>query len=121
MAGKAGRSLLGRWGVHLAVLAIVIVWTLPTMGILVSSLRDRDQIIVSGWWSAMSGSEQTEAGRLADPSTQVGRDGLFVIEGRLFEEDDPRRISAFGTRATAPTATEAGGQADLGDGATLTV
>ena len=121
MAAKAGRSFFGRWGVHLAVLAIVIVWTLPTMGILVSSLRDRDQIIVSGWWTALAGSEQTEAGRLAGPDAQIERDGRFVIEGRLFEEGDPRRISAFGTRATAPTATEAGVEADLGDGVTLTV
>ena len=121
MAGKAGRSLLGRWGVHLAVLAIVVVWTLPTMGILVSSLRDRDQIIVSGWWTALTGSEQTEAGRLAGPEAQVERDGRFVIEGRLFEEGDPRRISAFGTRATAPTAHAVGTAADLGDGVTLRV
>jgi alpha-glucoside transport system permease protein len=119
MAGSAGKSFLGRYGVHLAVLAIVIVWTLPTLGILVSSLRDRDQIIVSGWWTALSGSEQTEAGRLADPSTQVERDGRFVIEGRLFEEDDAREVRAFGTRATAPTAYEAGAEADLGDGVTL--
>ena len=121
MARRAGKSRLGRWGVHLAVLAIVVVWTLPTMGILVSSLRDRDQIIVSGWWTALAGSEQTEAGRLADPAAQVERDGRFVIEGRLFEEDDPRRITAFGTRATAPTANAAGATADLGDGVTLTV
>jgi alpha-glucoside transport system permease protein len=121
MARRAGKSRLGRWGVHLAVLAIVVVWTLPTMGILVSSLRDRDQIIVSGWWTALAGSEQTEAGRLADPAAQVERDGRFVIEGRLFEEDDPRRISAFGTRATAPTANAAGATADLGGGVTLTV
>ncbi|MFN3548418.1 MAG: carbohydrate ABC transporter permease [Mesorhizobium sp.] len=121
MARRAGKSRLGRWGVHLAVLAIVVVWTLPTMGILVSSLRDRDQIIVSGWWTALTGSERTEAGRLAEPATQVERDGRFVIEGRLFEADDPREVRAFGTRATAPTANAAGETADLGDGVTLTV
>jgi alpha-glucoside transport system permease protein len=119
MAGSAGKSFLGRYGIHLAVLAIVIVWTLPTLGILVSSLRDRDQIIVSGWWTALSGSEQTEAGRLADPSAQVERDGRFVIEGRLFEDGDTREVRAFGTRATAPTAYEAGTEADIGDGVTL--
>ena len=50
-SGKsAGGSSFGRWGVHLAVLFFVALWTLPTLGILVTSLRDKDQIIASGWW-----------------------------------------------------------------------
>ena len=38
MAGTAGRSYAGRAVVHIAVLAFVLVWTIPTLGILVSSL-----------------------------------------------------------------------------------
>ena len=40
MAGASGKSFIGRFGVHLAVLFFVALWTVPTLGILISSLRD---------------------------------------------------------------------------------
>ncbi len=120
-AGSTGKSFFSRFGVHLAVLFFVAVWTVPTLGILVSSLRDKDQIIASGWWKSFSSSSQTEAGRLPDASAQVEKDGKFVIEGNLFEEDQARQISAFGLRAAAPTQYEAGEVADLKDGVTLQI
>ena len=49
MSTPSGKSRFGRWGVHLAVLLFVVIWTIPTLGILISSLRDKDQIIASGW------------------------------------------------------------------------
>lgn len=116
-----GKSSIGRWGVHLAVLVIVVIWTIPTLGILVSSLRDKDQITVSGWWTALGSSVQTAAGRLPAASAQVEKDGSFVIEGNLLDQGDSRQIEAFGTRAQAPTQYPAGSAADLGDGVTLTV
>ncbi len=42
---SAGKSFFGRFGVHIAVFIFVAIWTIPTLGILVSSLRDKDQII----------------------------------------------------------------------------
>jgi alpha-glucoside transport system permease protein len=116
MANPTGKSYVGRFGVHLAVLFFVALWTLPTLGILVSSLRDKDQIIVSGWWTAMTSSTQTEAGRLPPPNTAVERDGKFVLEGNLFKQSGSREITNFGIRAQAPTEFEAGSVADLGDG-----
>ena len=116
---SAGKSSFGRWGVHLAVLVVVVIWTIPTLGILVSSLRDKDQIIASGWWNSFFSSSQTQAGRLAAPSEQQEKAGKFVIEGNIFETPGESRISAFGTRAQQPTAYEAGSVADLGDGETL--
>ena len=64
MAVTTGKSLAGRLGVHIAVLIFVVIWTIPTLGILVSSLRDKDQIIASGWWNSFASSSQTGAGRL---------------------------------------------------------
>ena len=121
MAAAAGKSFAARWGVHVVVLFIVVVWTIPTLGILVSSLRDRDQIAASGWWTALTTSAQTGQGRTDGAEAQVERDGRFVISGNLLPEDDVARITAFGTRIQNPTEHEAGATADLGDGVTLKV
>ncbi|MDX3975948.1 carbohydrate ABC transporter permease [Shinella sp.] len=106
--------------VHLSVLLLVALWTLPTAGLLISSLRDKDQLAVSGWWTALSTSSQNLTGRAAAPEAQVERDGKFVISGNLLEGGDAK-VSAFGFRPLQPTAFEAGTAADIGDGQTLTV
>lgn len=116
---SAGKSFIGRFGVHLAVLFFVLIWTLPTIGILVTSLRDKDQIIASGWWTSFASSSQTAATRLSPPSTQVEKDGKFVIEGNIFETPGASTVSAFGTRSAQPTEFKAGEVADLKDGVTL--
>ncbi|MGO7594321.1 hypothetical protein AB9E13_35150, partial [Rhizobium leguminosarum] len=51
-------------------LLIVIVWLIPTLGIFVSALRDKEQIVVSGWWTAFVGSTQTDAVRLGTTDKQ---------------------------------------------------
>lgn len=121
MAGSAGRSVAARAAVHIAVLAFVVVWTIPTLGILVSSLRDKDQIIASGWWSSFSSSTQTEAGRLPASSAQAQKGDKYVIEGNLFGDGPARDISAFGTKSANPTEFAAGEVANLADGVTLQV
>ncbi|MGX5841701.1 carbohydrate ABC transporter permease [Mesorhizobium sp. ArgA1] len=119
MAVATGKSFASRFGVHIAVLIFVAIWTVPTLGILVSSLRDKDQIIASGWWNSFSSSTQTEAGRLPPASAQVEKDGKFVLAGNIFGDTAARNISAFGVKSAAPTQYPAGTAADLGDGVTL--
>ncbi|ESY67770.1 MAG: carbohydrate ABC transporter permease [Mesorhizobium sp.] len=121
MAVATGNSFASRFGVHIAVLVFVTIWTIPTLGILVSSLRDKDQIIASGWWNSFASSTQTEAGRLPPASAQVQKDGKFVLEGNIFGDGAKRDISAFGVKSAAPTQYAAGTSADLGDGVTLQV
>ena len=116
-----GKSFAQRWGVHIAVLLIVIVWTVPTLGILVSSLRDKDQIAVSGWWTALTTSSQPGQGRTDAADAQVEQGGRFVISGNLLEDGTALRITAFGTRIQEPTAHPAGTVAELEDGVTLQV
>jgi alpha-glucoside transport system permease protein len=111
-----------RFALHLAVLVIVALWTLPTAGLLISSLRDKDQISSSGWWTALSTSEQKGQARTAGKAGQVEKDGRFVIEGNLFEGDTSKvNITAWGTNVNKPGANAPGTTADLGDGQTLTV
>jgi alpha-glucoside transport system permease protein len=110
-----------RFALHLAVLIIVALWTLPTAGLLISSLRDKNQISASGWWTALSTSEQKGQGRTKGKADQVEKDGKFVIEGNIFEGAAPTRITAWGTNVNKPGANAPGATADLGDGQTLTV
>ena len=42
--------LLAKAPVHLSVIAIALIWTLPTLGLLISSLRPKDDILETGWW-----------------------------------------------------------------------
>ncbi len=108
------------WVVHLSVFLIVALWTLPTAGLLISSLRDKDQLAVSGWWTALSTSSQNIVVRAPGPETQVERDGKFVISGNLLE-GQPGQISAFGFNSREPTAFKPGDTAELNDGEKLTV
>lgn len=107
--------------VHAAVLLIVIIWLVPTLGIFVSALRDKDQITVSGWWTAFAGSTQTIAMRLGAPDQQKQEGETYVISGNVLEGQTGRSIRAFGVRIQQPAAYEAGQTADLGDGETLLV
>ena len=122
MAGSTGKSFIGRFGVHFAVLVFVVIWTIPTLGILVSSLRDKDQIIASGWWNSFSTSSQTGAGRLGTAADQVEKDGKFEIAGNLFEEGkSPGLITAYGIRVAKPDEFAAGSTVALEGGKELTV
>ncbi|MBB4234889.1 carbohydrate ABC transporter permease [Rhizobium esperanzae] len=107
--------------VHAAVLLIVIVWLIPTLGIFVSALRDKDQIVVSGWWTAFVGSTQTVAVRLGTPDQQKQEGTVYVISGNVLEGQTGRSVKAFGNRVQQPAAFEAGETADLGDGETLQI
>lgn len=120
MESIAGRKPLLVWAVHLSVLLLVALWTLPTAGLLISSFRDKDQLAVSGWWTALSTSSRNVVGRAAAPDSQVEAQGGFVISGNLLE-GGAGRISAFGFRAQEPAAFEAGETAQMGDSVTLTV
>ncbi|KQS80937.1 alpha-glucoside ABC transporter permease [Rhizobium sp. Leaf384] len=106
--------------VHLSVLLLVILWTIPTAGLLISSLRDKDQLAVSGWWTALSTSSQNLTVRAPGPETQQQRDGKFVISGNVLDNAGAK-VSAFGFRTQEPAAFEPGQTATLNDGERLTV
>ncbi len=109
------------WVVNLTAVFLVVLWLLPTLGLFVSSFRDRDQISASGWWKALFPAEQSEQYRAGDPASAVQVDGLFVIEGNVFEEGSGGTVSAFGTTSLDPAATAAGETALTSDGYALTV
>jgi alpha-glucoside transport system permease protein len=108
---------------NFAVIFIIALWTFPTAGLLISSLRDKNDIAASGWWTALSSAERKQVGRMKGSADQVEKDGKFVISGNLFEGVDAAsgKVSAFGTKVQTPGANPAGSTVALDAGQTLTV
>ena len=50
--GEAARRLLARLPLHLAIIGLVILWSVPTIALLTSSFREPAAIAASGWWNA---------------------------------------------------------------------
>jgi len=48
------RRMLGGAPVRMVVLLIAVVWTLPSAGLLISSLRPANDIVGSGWWTVLA-------------------------------------------------------------------
>jgi alpha-glucoside transport system permease protein len=45
---------ISRTPVHLALIAIAVIWLVPTIGLAITSIRPRDQIQASGWWTTFN-------------------------------------------------------------------
>ena len=43
-----------RVAINLTVLLLVVIWTLPTIGLFITSFRDKQAISSSGWWTSFS-------------------------------------------------------------------
>jgi alpha-glucoside transport system permease protein len=111
-----------KFALNLAVLLIIAIWTFPTAGLLVSSLRDKNLIATSGWWTALSTTDRSAQGRMAEPAKQVSKDGKFEISGSLFEGAETTGVvKAFGLKVQKPDEFKAGETATADDGKTLTV
>lgn len=121
MSDIAGTKPALRWVVHASVLFLVVLWVVPTLGLLISSFRTADQIATSGWWRSLFPSEQNLTLRSAAPDTQVLENGLYVIEGNLFDEGTKATISKWGISSRAIDAFAPGETAELRKGGTITV
>lgn len=121
MDSIAGSKSSLTWAVHLSLLALVLLWIFPTAGLFVSSFRTADQISTSGWWRSLSVAQQNIVMRAAPSESQIERDGKYVIEGNLFAENKPAKISVWGTSSRAIDAYTVGEQAELKKGGTITV
>jgi alpha-glucoside transport system permease protein len=122
MSGAVGGKSSLTWAVHISVVALVLLWLFPTIGLFVSSFRTADQISASGWWSALGPSEQNLVARALDPDDfRVEENGVFAVRGSVFEEGIEAEISVWGTSSRAIDAYVPGDVADLGDGETITL
>ena len=88
-------------------LLLVIAWTVPSIGLLVSSFRTRDVILNSGWWQVLPHRAWVETERFKPEgldSTQVmtirGATGTFEEFREGIETPDGTRLIWVGNRRT---------------------
>jgi alpha-glucoside transport system permease protein len=53
-ARNVGEPKKGGWAVRIVVTLIVVVWLVPTVGVLITSFRPEDQVLSTGWWTVFA-------------------------------------------------------------------
>jgi alpha-glucoside transport system permease protein len=107
MKGQKRQKKLGNLFVNLALLLLIIIWTVPTLGIFVSSFRNRDKIDTSGWWMILPHREWRPVRELDPKALGLDPNGVMQIEGvsGTFEEfragiqtEDGKQITWIGNK-----------------------
>ena len=78
MASARRQKWTGLILVNGMLLILVLLWTIPTMGLFISSWRTRFDIQTSGWWTVLPHREWTTVAKL-DPK-ELGLDSTAVME-----------------------------------------
>jgi len=120
MDSIVGKNSALTWAVNISVVVLVLLWTIPTFGLLVSSIRDKDQLVSTGWWTSFSSVERNLIRRSAPASEQTKADDLYVLKGNVFA-DKTGEITAFGWNSKDPTAFKPGDTAQMRKGKMLQV
>ena len=86
-SGKKQKQL-NKLIVNGSLLLIILIWTIPTLGVLVSSFRLRDDIATSGWWTVLPHREWQAVREINPNEAGLDANGVMVIEGvsGTFEE-----------------------------------
>ena len=81
---------------QLLLLLFVIIWIIPTFGLFISSLRDKDLLSISGWWTSLTTTEINEIHRMLGMEHQIQDNNYYIIKGSLFEDNSGKKITSFG-------------------------
>jgi alpha-glucoside transport system permease protein len=68
--------LLRSLPLRITVLVICFLWTLPTLGLLVTSVRDPALIVQSGWWTSLLHPFEPNQWTLSNYATVISSDGM---------------------------------------------
>lgn len=66
----------GRWLVTGFMLLLVVIWTLPTLGLFITSLREPDAVNTSGWWTVITNPGSAHF-TLANYQNVAGTEGIL--------------------------------------------
>ena len=81
---------------QLLLLLFVIIWIIPTFGLFISSLRDKDLLSISGWWTSLTTTEINEIHRMLGMEHQIQENNYYIIKGSIFEDNSRKKITSFG-------------------------
>jgi len=86
-SGKRQRQL-SRLMVNGTLFLFVLLWTIPTMGIFISSFRNRDDIATSGWWNVLPHRDWRPVREIDSKALGLDPNQVMEIEGvrGTFEE-----------------------------------
>jgi alpha-glucoside transport system permease protein len=71
-------GILRRAPLRIAVVAICILWSIPTLGLLVTSFRDPADITQSGWWTALLNPLEPGTWTLANYELVINSEGFMT-------------------------------------------
>jgi alpha-glucoside transport system permease protein len=54
------RNIISKALIYLVLVVIAVIWTVPTLGLLVGSFRKGDNILSSGWWKVLANPDREE-------------------------------------------------------------
>ena len=101
-------------------LFLVLLWVVPTVGLFVSSFRDKDQLAITGWWTALSTTERNEFRRTGTKDDQIQQGGKFIITGNFLDAGG-KIIQTFSTSFKNLTEYNSGKTAKFKDGSLFTL
>jgi alpha-glucoside transport system permease protein len=52
--GNVGDVRQGGWLIRITIIVIVLLWSIPTLGVLITSFRAEEFVNTSGWWTALA-------------------------------------------------------------------
>ncbi len=111
---------LGKLFSSVLLLFLVLLWIIPTVGLFVSSLRDKDQLAITGWWTALSTTEMSEFRRTGTKDDQVRQGENYIITGNFLDEGG-KIIQTFSTSFRNLTEYNSGETAKFKDGSIFTL
>ena len=69
-------KLLAKAPVHIAVVSIALIWTLPTLGLLISSFRPAEDLLRTGWWTVLLHPFELTQLHLGNYAQVIGAEGM---------------------------------------------
>ena len=81
---------------QLLLLFFVIIWIVPTFGLFVSSLRDKDLLAISGWWTSLTTTQVNEIYRMSGSDSQIKQEDYYIIKGNFFNNIEGKKIQKYG-------------------------
>ncbi len=69
---------VARIALHLAVVALMLLWAIPTLGLLINSFRPQSEISSSGWWTALAPPYQFTMENYSEVMGQTGIGQAFL-------------------------------------------